>query len=31
MVERETVYAILQKNLGDILEFGNIIKEKFLG
>lgn len=30
-IQPEIVYAILQKNLGDILEFANLIKEKFLG
>jgi len=30
-IQPEIVYAILQKNIGDLLEFANIIKEKFLG
>jgi uncharacterized protein YutE (UPF0331/DUF86 family) len=29
-IQPEIVYAILQKNLGDILEFANLIKERFL-
>jgi uncharacterized protein YutE (UPF0331/DUF86 family) len=29
-IQPEIVYAILQKNLGDILEFANFIKERFL-
>ncbi len=29
-VQPETVYAILQKNFGDVLEFANLIKERFL-
>jgi len=30
-VQPEIVFTILQRNQGDILEFANIIKEKFLG
>lgn len=29
-IQPEIVYAILQKNLGDILEFANLVKERFL-
>jgi uncharacterized protein YutE (UPF0331/DUF86 family) len=29
-IQPEIVYAVLQKNIGDILEFANIVKEKFL-
>lgn len=29
-VQPEIVYAILQKNFGDVLEFANLIKERFL-
>ena len=29
-IKPEIVYGVLQKNLGDILEFANLVQEKFL-
>ncbi len=29
-IQPEIVYAILQNNLGDILGFANVVKERFL-